>query len=206
MKSKSNDGHIRQPIWRDQLVTIADLEIFKHSLLEDLKLIMRESSGQTTKQWLRSSKVRKMLGISHGTLQTLRINRILPFTKIGGIVFYRYDDIERMLNDQRSKWSAMDKYEQLTCFLSRITSDSRMKPVHISLSLAICNLWILNHLHKSVRVSRAILMRASRIRSNATYHKTLKDLQMYGYVQYSPSYHPLRASQLTIVFDTNIIK
>jgi hypothetical protein len=44
-----------------------------------------------------------MLGISSGTLQNLRVNRTLSYTKIGGIVFYRYDDIARLLNSQTSK-------------------------------------------------------------------------------------------------------
>ena len=38
-----------------------------------------------------------MLGISHGTLQNLRITRSLPYTKLGGIMFYRREDIEKIL-------------------------------------------------------------------------------------------------------------
>jgi hypothetical protein len=38
-----------------------------------------------------------MLGISRGTLQNLRINRSLPYTKLGGIMFYNYEDIEKIL-------------------------------------------------------------------------------------------------------------
>jgi len=32
--------------------------------------------------------VRKLLGVSNGTLQTLRVNGSLPFSKIGGLYFY----------------------------------------------------------------------------------------------------------------------
>jgi hypothetical protein len=46
-------------------------------------------------------------------------------------------------------------------------------------------------------------MKASRIRSKATYHKALKDLQMYGYVKYLPSYHPLKASEVIMIDETN---
>ncbi|RAV99660.1 helix-turn-helix domain-containing protein [Pseudochryseolinea flava] len=88
---------------RDQLITIGDLESFRISLLEDLKSLMTPTTSHANKQWLRSAEVRKMLGISHGTLQTLRINRTLPFTKIGGIVYYRYEDIDNLLNNQTSK-------------------------------------------------------------------------------------------------------
>ena len=56
-----------------------------------------QQSKQSTKQWLKSSEVRKMLGISHGTLQNLRITRSLPYTKLGGIMFYKSEDIEKIL-------------------------------------------------------------------------------------------------------------
>jgi hypothetical protein len=37
-----------------------------------------------------------MLGISPGTLQTLRLNGTIPFTKIGGVLFYDEEDINRL--------------------------------------------------------------------------------------------------------------
>jgi hypothetical protein len=43
-------------------------------------------------------KVRKMLGISHGPLQNLGITRSLPYTKLGGIMFYKYEDLENLLD------------------------------------------------------------------------------------------------------------
>jgi isocitrate dehydrogenase kinase/phosphatase len=41
--------------------------------------------------------VRKLLGISPGTLQNLRINGTLPYTKIGGVLFYDYEEIKLMI-------------------------------------------------------------------------------------------------------------
>ncbi|RAW01099.1 helix-turn-helix domain-containing protein [Pseudochryseolinea flava] len=93
----------KQRIRRDELVTIGDLELFKQELVSALKQLLNNGQGTQIKPWLRSSEVRKMLSISHGTLQTLRINGTIPFTKIGGIVFYRYDDIVELLNSQRCK-------------------------------------------------------------------------------------------------------
>ena len=34
-----------------------------------------------------------MLRISPGTLQNLRVNGTLAYTKIGGIIYYKYEDI-----------------------------------------------------------------------------------------------------------------
>ena len=97
----------------------------------------------------------------------------------------------------------MDKQGPLTHFIKRIVSDSRLKPIHISLSIALCHSWMLSQFQHSYRISRRILMKASRIRSKATYHKTLKDLQMYGYIKYLPSYHPLKASEIMMTEDSN---
>jgi hypothetical protein len=102
-EKKSSIGEQGSAIYRDQLITVGDLESFKHTLLEEIRLILHESPTHQAKQWLKSVEVRKMLGISTGTLQNLRVNRTLSYTKIGGIVFYRYDDIARLLNSKTSK-------------------------------------------------------------------------------------------------------
>ena len=80
----------------NELLTREDLQHFRAQLLIELKEVLQPSK-QSTKQWLKSSEVRKMLGISHGTLQNLRITKSLPYTKLGGIMFYKYEDIEKIL-------------------------------------------------------------------------------------------------------------
>ena len=79
-----------------EIVTKQDLSEFRTSLLNDIAALLL-SKPQQTKQWLKSSEVRKMLNISPGTLQTLRINKTLSYTKIGGIIYYGYQDIEKLL-------------------------------------------------------------------------------------------------------------
>lgn len=83
-------------LYRQQLITVEDLQEFKHELLADIKNLI-DTTRTKSKQWLRSVEVRKLLGISHGTLQNLRINGSLPYTKIGSIMFYKYEDIEKIL-------------------------------------------------------------------------------------------------------------
>ena len=53
------------------------------------------------KKWLRSKEVRKMLNISSGTLQNMRIQGHIPFTKLGGTLFYDYDKINNILNENK---------------------------------------------------------------------------------------------------------
>ncbi len=90
-------------IYRDQLITLGDLEQFKTELINQLTQIIQQPHRGQAKSWLKSSEVRKMLGVSPGTLQNLRVNGTLPFSKIGGIVYYKQDDILRVLEGSKSK-------------------------------------------------------------------------------------------------------
>ncbi|WP_291141619.1 helix-turn-helix domain-containing protein [Flavobacterium sp. UBA7680] len=81
------------------LITREDLNEFRNLLLNDLKQFIQPQSQQKN-EWLKSSEVRKLLNISAGTLQNLRINGTLAYTKIGGLMYYKYSDIEKILNDK----------------------------------------------------------------------------------------------------------
>lgn len=83
-----------------EILTKEDLNQFHKSLLEDIKEILK-GKNQQTKKWLKSTEVRKLLNISPGTLQNLRINGTLTYTKIGGIVYYDHSDIEKVLNGNK---------------------------------------------------------------------------------------------------------
>jgi hypothetical protein len=88
-------------IYNDQLVTIGDLEEFKQDLLISLVQIVKANVAKPIKKWLKSYEVKELLGISHGTLQILRSNGTLPFTKIGNIMYYDPEDIEKMLSEKK---------------------------------------------------------------------------------------------------------
>lgn len=81
------------------LITREDLNEFRNLLLNDLKQLIQPQSQQA-KQWLKSYEFRKLLNISAGTLQNLRINGTLAFTKIGGLMYYKYSDIEKVMNSK----------------------------------------------------------------------------------------------------------
>ena len=87
-----------------EIITKEDLQVFRRQLLEDLQqLLCRKPSGKEQTLVLKSAEVRKMLKISPATLQTLRINGTLPFVKVGGSLYYRYADIEKLLEVNRNK-------------------------------------------------------------------------------------------------------
>ncbi|MBN2486107.1 MAG: helix-turn-helix domain-containing protein [Bacteroidales bacterium] len=86
-----------------QIVTTDDLREFKLELLDDIKRMLKENSGQSPRKWLKSYEVRKMLSISPGTLQNLRLNGILPFTKMGGVLYYDQEDIQKILQANKKQ-------------------------------------------------------------------------------------------------------
>ena len=94
-RGKSEDQS--RQVFRDQLITIGDLENFKTNLLHEIKDLLKESSPTSVKKWLKSSEVKKLLGISTGTLQNLRVNGSLSYSKVGGIIFYDYNEIVKLI-------------------------------------------------------------------------------------------------------------
>ena len=80
------------------IITKEDLQQFKIELLESIEKLLQGKKTEE-KLWLRTSEVRKLLNISAGTLQNLRINGTLSYSKIGGVLFYNYKDIEKLLMD-----------------------------------------------------------------------------------------------------------
>lgn len=84
-----------------QILTTDDLREFKIEMIEELKKLLRQSGVQPTKKWLKSPDIRKLLNISPGTLQNMRINGTIPYTKIGGVIYYDYDDVQQMLQERK---------------------------------------------------------------------------------------------------------
>ncbi len=94
-------GRENSAIYQNQLVTLEHLEMLKEELLNRIRNMLDGTSGLNAKKWLKSIDVRKLLGISPGTLQNLRVNGTIPFTKIGGVLYYDHEDIQRVLSPNR---------------------------------------------------------------------------------------------------------
>ncbi len=97
-----------------QIITPEDLQSFKRDLLSDISELLEEKASvferspevkpKEEKAWIKSHQVQRMLGISPGTLQNLRINGTIPYSKVGGVLFYNKKDIEKILeNNMRNR-------------------------------------------------------------------------------------------------------
>ncbi len=83
------------------IITTDDLREFKMELLDDIKNLLTKQSSGKIKRYLKSSEVMDLLQISQGTLQNLRINGTLPYTKVGGIIYYDAEEIQNVMDANR---------------------------------------------------------------------------------------------------------
>ncbi|MDR2275342.1 MAG: helix-turn-helix domain-containing protein [Sphingobacterium sp.] len=84
-----------------EFITKADLEQFKRELFAELRRPSMQVHKQAEqKEWLKSYEVRKLLNMSAGTLATLRRNGTIKYSKIGGLMYYKYEDLLALMNTQ----------------------------------------------------------------------------------------------------------
>jgi hypothetical protein len=81
-----------------EIITKEDLEEFRKTIISEIAELLNGKNHSTSAKWLKSYQVKNLLRISPGTLQNLRVNGSLPFTKIGGIIYYKFEDVQKLLN------------------------------------------------------------------------------------------------------------
>jgi hypothetical protein len=81
------------------IVTIEDLDEFKRTLLNEIKQLLITHGKVGINHWIKSSEVMSKLDVSPGTLQNFRINGTIPFTKLGGIIYYDEEKINEILEN-----------------------------------------------------------------------------------------------------------
>lgn len=84
-----------------QIITTDDLRDFKMEMISEIKNLLENSTTVKTKKYLKSSELMELLKVSPGTLQTLRVNGTLPYSKVGGIIFYEYDEILQVIEQNK---------------------------------------------------------------------------------------------------------
>lgn len=92
------------------IITPEDLQNFRRELLEDIRKLLAQNQHAPPKKWIKSAELRKILPLSAGTLQNLRVNGTLPYTKIGGVIFYDYDDVEKLIAESKKSMASPGKF------------------------------------------------------------------------------------------------
>ena len=93
----------------------------------------------------------------------------------------------------------MNYIRHLTGFFDRVANEDRLNPTHISLYMALFQYWNINRFVNPISISRSEMMSVSKICSKATYHKVIKELHEFGFIQYAPSYNPFKGSAVHLV-------
>lgn len=78
---------------------IEDLESLKDEIITAIKEHCKPAYS-IEKDLIKTDDVLNMLGISAGTLQTLRKNGTIPYSKFGGILFYKKSEILKIISDK----------------------------------------------------------------------------------------------------------
>ena len=93
----------------------------------------------------------------------------------------------------------MKRSNNIIRFFERVVEDDRLYPSHISMYVALFQLWSSNHFQNSFRISREEVMKLSKLKSIATYHKCIKELCDAGFIIYLPSYDSYKGSLIEII-------
>ncbi|CAD0005775.1 MerR family transcriptional regulator [Flavobacterium salmonis] len=88
----------------EEIITKEDLRQFGLLLLDNMRTIIRESNNGITEilqpEWLKSKAVRKLLDISAGSVQNLRISKKVRFKKVLGSYYYNKEDLLKLFSDE----------------------------------------------------------------------------------------------------------
>ena len=91
---------------------------------------------------------------------------------------------------------AINYIKHLNGVLSQFSKDNRLNPTHISLYIALFQIWNEYHFKPSFYINRAEVMDLSKLGSKTTYHRCIKELSYWKYILYEPSHNPFRGSKI----------
>lgn len=93
----------------------------------------------------------------------------------------------------------MRENNKIIDFFGSVIKDQRMTPAHLSLYVALFQLWSINEYVNPFLICRKDVMQLSKIKSFATYHKCITEMHEAGFIVYSPSYNSYVGSSIEIV-------
>ena len=93
----------------------------------------------------------------------------------------------------------MRQNNKIIDFFGNVIKDHRTTPAHLSLYVALFQLWGINEYVTPFRICRKDVMQLSKIKSFATYHKCISELNNAGFIIYLPCYNPFQGSAVEII-------
>lgn len=88
----------------EEILTKEDLRQFGMQLLDKMRIIIKDSNHTQTEvsqsEWLKSRAVRKLMDMSAGSVQNLRVTQKVRFKKILGSYYYNKEDLQKLFKDE----------------------------------------------------------------------------------------------------------
>lgn len=83
-----------------EILTTDDLQKFKQEMITEIKQLISDlvALKPTEKKFLKNLELQERLDMSSASLQNLRNARILPYSKLGGTIYYDWDDVIQLMN------------------------------------------------------------------------------------------------------------
>ncbi len=92
----------------------------------------------------------------------------------------------------------MNYISHLNALFGQFSKDNRLNPTHISLYLALFYIWNYNRFPDKFFINREEVMNQSKIGSTTTYHRCIKELSHWKYINYYPSHNPFKGSSVKL--------
>lgn len=87
----------------NEIITKEDLRQFSLELLNSIKILIiqkTEAQNQVEEQeWIKSKQVRKLMDMSPGSVQNLRVTQKVRFKKVLGSYYYNKTDLLKLFTD-----------------------------------------------------------------------------------------------------------
>ena len=88
--------------------------------------------------------------------------------------------------------------KHLNGIFHQFSKDTRLNPTHISLYVALFQFWNFSRFPDEFYINREEVMKFSKIGSNTTYHRCIKELSHWKYILYKPSHNPFKGSKVQL--------
>ena len=93
----------------------------------------------------------------------------------------------------------MEAINPLHHFLKAINNDHRVNTKHIAVYMTLYKLWLEKKCSNPIEIVSHKVMKAAKISSSSTWHKTIRSLDEYGYIRYEPTFNRMRCSKVYLI-------
>jgi len=83
-------------------------------------------------------------------------------------------------------------------FLEGIKDDQRIRTTHSAVFLTLYGLWLENNGENPIPICKKEVMEKAKIISPMTWHRTIIELNEYGYVDYQPTFNRTSISTVSL--------